>query len=391
MRKDVESMLAECPVCQVTKVEHVHIPGLLDPLEIPDMAWSHISMDFIEALPKSKGKEVILVVVDRLTKYAHFLPLSHPYTVQDVIQVFMDHIYKLHGMPMTIVSVRDIIFTSRFYQEMFKALQVSLRFSTVYHPQSDGQTERVNQCLESYLRSMTFQEPRCWMNWLPHAEWWYNTSYHTSLKMTPFQALYGYPPPQFGRVTLPKDVLPITQLTLEEREKMSQELKQNLLKAQNRMKQFADRKRSERQFDNGDMVYLKMQPYRQNAFGLRGSLKLRSKYYGPFRIMKRIGKVAYQLNLPEEAAIHPVFHASQLKKHLGPLAIPSPGLPLVGPDGKIKTEPVKILERQIVQRKGDVVAQWLVQWQSLAPEEATWEDVSFIRKVFPNFQTRGQV
>lgn len=159
MRKDVEAMLSECPVSQLTKAEHVHIPGLLDPLEIPDMAWSHISTDFIKALPKSKGKEVILVVVDRLTKYAHFLPLSHPYTIQDVVQIFMDHIYKSHGMPMTIVSDRDRIFTSRFSQEIFKALHVSLRFSTTYHPQSDSQTERVNQCPKSYLRSMTFVTP----------------------------------------------------------------------------------------------------------------------------------------------------------------------------------------------------------------------------------------
>lgn len=139
--------MRECPTCQVTKGENVHIPGLLEPLEIPDMAWSHITMDFIVDLPLSRGKDVTLVVVDRLTKYAHFLALSHPYTVQMVVEIFMDNIHKLHGMPTAIITDRDRIFTSEFFQEIFKAKKVQLRFSTSYHPQIDGQTERVNQCL----------------------------------------------------------------------------------------------------------------------------------------------------------------------------------------------------------------------------------------------------
>lgn len=108
-------MIATCPVCQIAKSENIHIPGLLDPLEVPDMAWTHVSMDFIEGLPKSRGKDVILVVVDRLTKYAHFIPLSHPYSVQQVVQLFMEHIFKLHGMPVVIVTDRDRIFTSNLF------------------------------------------------------------------------------------------------------------------------------------------------------------------------------------------------------------------------------------------------------------------------------------
>lgn len=170
LKRSVELLVTECPTCQLTKSEHIHSPGLLNPLEVPDMAWSHISMDFIEGLPKSRGKEVILVVVDRFTKYAHFLSLSHPYSVQQVVQTFMDNIFKLHGMPIAIVTDRDRVFTSHLFQEIFIMMKVSLRLSSVYHPQTDGQTERVNQCLESYLRSMTFQEPREWMSWLTLAE-----------------------------------------------------------------------------------------------------------------------------------------------------------------------------------------------------------------------------
>lgn len=184
LKKKVENYIRECPMCQVTKSENIHIPGLLNPLEIPHMAWTHISMDFIEGLPKSHGKDVILVVVDRLTKYAHFVAMSHPYSVEQVVEVFMNNIHKLHGMPMAIVTDRDRIFTSQFFQKVFKAMKVHLRFSTAYHPQTDSQTKRVNQCLKSYLRNMTFKEPQHWYSWLALAEWWYNTTYHTSLTIS---------------------------------------------------------------------------------------------------------------------------------------------------------------------------------------------------------------
>ena len=122
------------------------------------------------------------------------------------------------------------------------------------------------------------------MVWLTMAEWWYNTSYHTSLKITPFQALYGYPPPQLGELSIPCNLSAEARVTVEQRELMLEQLKANLHKAQERMKQIADKKRIERQFQEGDMIYLKMHPYRHNAFSLRGSLKLKSRFYGPFRV-----------------------------------------------------------------------------------------------------------
>lgn len=385
LKKVVEQFIRECPVCQVTKAEHVHIPGLLNPLEVPDMAWTHITMDFIEGLPKSKGKDVILVVVDRLTKYAHFLALSHPYSVEQVVEVFMDNIHKLHGMPMAIITDRDRILTSQLFQEVFKAMKVQLRFSTAYHPQTDGQTERVNQCLESYLRSMAFQEPHQWYSWLALAEWWYNTTYHTSLQMTPFQAMYGYPPPQINEFSVPCNVSVEARVTIEQKEAILRKLKSSLTEAQRRMKHYADRNRSERSLAVGDMVYIKLQPYRQTAFGIRGSLKLRSKFYGPFKVLERVGQVAYRLQLPEDASIHPVFHVSQLKKHLGKRVVPMSNLPLVGPDGQIKSEPVAVLQRRMVPRGGVAVTHWLILWEKLSPADATWEDAAVIQSMFPNF------
>ena len=140
----VTDYIQQCPVCQKNKAGHIPCRRLLQPLPIPEMAWTHISMDFVEGLPKSQGKDVILVVVDRLTKYAHFISLSHPYTAQDIVNIFLDNIFKLHGLPKVILTDRDPILTSQIWQTLFKSLQVQLHWTTAYHPQTDGQTERVN-------------------------------------------------------------------------------------------------------------------------------------------------------------------------------------------------------------------------------------------------------
>jgi ribosomal protein L21E len=319
------------------------------------MAWTHISMDFIEGLPKSQGKEVILVVVDRLTKYAHFISLSHPYTASDIAQLFLDNIFKLHGLPKVILTDRDPIFTSTMWQSLFKAMGVQLHLTSAYHPQTDGQTERVNQCLENYLRCMCFNSPKRWHYWLSVAEWWYNTSFHTSLQMTPFQILYGFPPPMVAEVIL-SDCPDITaQEQLRNRQLALQVIKDNLLKAQARIKQQADKHRTEREFTVGDMVYLKIQPYRHTSLSTHKSLKLHSKFYGPFRVLARIGKAAYKLLLPTGCTLHDVFHVSQLKKHIGPQVVPSTELPLIDAKGTIKVAPDTILDRRMIPRNNEPV------------------------------------
>ena len=134
LKKEVRSWVRSCTICQQFKYEIFAYPGLLQPLPIPETIWSDISMDFLEGLPLSKGKSVILVVVDRLSKYAHFLALSHPYTTFSVAQVFLDNIYKLHGLPASIVPDRDKIFVSHFWQKLFKLMGTKLKLSTSYHP-----------------------------------------------------------------------------------------------------------------------------------------------------------------------------------------------------------------------------------------------------------------
>ena len=136
-----------------------------------------------------------MVVVDRLSKYSHFIALSHPYSAMQVPKVYLEQVHILHGLRKRITSDRDPIFVSNFWREFFKLQGVELNLSTAYHPQTDGQTEVVNKCLETYLRCMTGDNPKRWSQYLALAEWWYNTNFHTSAKATPFQLLYGYPPP----------------------------------------------------------------------------------------------------------------------------------------------------------------------------------------------------
>lgn len=134
-------------------------------------------MDFIEGLPKSNSYDVILVVIDRFSKYAHFIPLSHPFTALQVAQAYMNQVYKLHGLPQSIISDRDKLFTAKFWQELFRLSDTQLQMSSAYHPQSDGQTESLNQCVEAFLRCTVHACPRLWSKWISLAEYWYNTAF----------------------------------------------------------------------------------------------------------------------------------------------------------------------------------------------------------------------
>ncbi|KAG6495596.1 hypothetical protein ZIOFF_043422 [Zingiber officinale] len=162
----VHIFVRECPICEHNKVEHLKLAGLLQPLPVPHQVWSDISMDFIDGLPLSQDKTVLFVVVDHFSKYAHFIPLSHPYTVVKVARVFFDNIFKLHGLPETIVSDRDATFTSSFWKELFRLSGTQLCFSSTYHSQSDGQTEAVNRVIEMHLHCFMGEFPKKWVYWI---------------------------------------------------------------------------------------------------------------------------------------------------------------------------------------------------------------------------------
>jgi hypothetical protein len=198
MKSEVKSFVQNCQICQQAKPERVRYPGLLQPLPVPDSAWEIVSLDFVEGLPKSGSFNCILVVVEKFSKVAHFIPLKHPFTALSVARAYMDNIYKLHGMPVSLVSDRDRVFTSNLWKELFGLSGVTLRMSSSYHPQSDEQTERVNQCSETFLRCFVHAVPSKWHSWLPLAEFWYNTSEHSALGRSPFEVLYGRSPRHFG-------------------------------------------------------------------------------------------------------------------------------------------------------------------------------------------------
>jgi len=348
MKADVDSYIKQCTICQQAKHTHNHPSSLLQPLPIPSGAWADVSLDFIEGLPKSEGFFVIMVVVDRLTKFAHFIPVKHPYTAPTIAKTFLDNIVKLHGMPHSIVSDRETIFVSTFWKELFKLYKVTLNLSTSYHPQTDGQTERVNQCLEMYLRCVVQDAPNTENSWLPLAQLWYNSSHHSSIGCSPFRALYGYDP-NLGTVSTNDQTAPpsVTQL-IEHREQHLQHLKQRLEQAQNRMKLFADRKRTDQHYSVGDSVLLRLQPYTQSSVANRPYPKLAYKFFGPYKILEKIGAVAYRLQLPAHSSIHPIFHVSQLKSfHLDHTPV-FYSLPVLTDLEAIAAVPNQVLEQRLV-------------------------------------------
>lgn len=285
MRGDIKKFIEECDVCQRNKYSTLSPAGLLQPLPIPCQVWQDISMDFVAGLPRVRGKDTIFVVIDRLTKYAHFFPLGHPYNAKEVAALFVKKVVKLHGFPSTIISDKDAIFLSSFWREMFKLARTSPKHSTSYHPQTDGQTEVANRCLETYLRCFAGPKPKTWLNWLHWAEFWFNSNYNIFAGMTPFKPLYGRDPPLLIKsCTIPSKLDDVNQLA-QQRDDLLAELRQKLLKSQDQMRTQANKHRRLVNFAVGEWVFLKLQPYKLKSLAPRPYAKLAPRYYGSFQIL----------------------------------------------------------------------------------------------------------
>ena len=189
MKKRVTDFVVVCPICQQSKYLASHPQGLLQPLPIPEAVWEEVSMDFKIKLPKSNGFDAIMVVVDRLSKYGHFIPLKNPYLARVVAENFMKEVVRLHGIPDAIVSDRDSTFMSLFWKELFKLQGTILKMSNAYHPKSDGQTEVLNRILETYLCCFCSEQPKGWIIVIG-VEYWYNTTYQGAANCTPFEVVY---------------------------------------------------------------------------------------------------------------------------------------------------------------------------------------------------------
>ncbi|GJX02126.1 retrotransposable element Tf2 [Tanacetum coccineum] len=357
--KSVREHVRVCAICQCYKPDLAPYPGLLQPLPIPTKIWTDISMDFIEGLPSSHGKSVILVIIDRLSKYGHFIPLSHPFKAAQIAQVFLDTIYKLHGLPKTITSDRDKIFISTFWKELFKRLGITLQLSTAYHPQTDGQTKVVNRILVQ-------------------------TNDHTSINTTPFEVVYGQTPPTHVFYMVGDSHMEAVDRTLVAREAAIVVLQFHLERAQQRMKMFADKNRSDRSFVVRDWVLLKLQPHRQVTLRMHKQHKFSPKFYGPFQVLAKYGQVAYKLLLPDNATVHDVFHVSQLKPFKGQPTTPIP-LPHCNKEGLITAILVAVLDRRIAKVRNAAVVYWLVQWSNGDADDNTWEVATELQAKYPRF------
>ena len=192
LKREVTEFVGKCLTCQQVKAEHQLPSGLLQPVKIPLWKWERVTMDFVSGLPLTPTKkDSVWVVVDRLTKSAHFIPVRTDYSLQKLAKLYVAEVVRLHGVPVSIISDRDPRFTSRFWRKLQEALGTRLDFSTAFHPQTDGQSERVIQVLEDMLRGCIIDFRGSWEDYLPLAEFAYNNSYQASIQMAPYEALYG--------------------------------------------------------------------------------------------------------------------------------------------------------------------------------------------------------
>lgn len=385
MKGDIADHVSKCLVCQQVKIEHQRPTGSLQSLPIPEWKWEHITMAFVSGLPRSrKSCDSIWVIVDRLTKSAHFLPMKASDKLWKLGKLFIDEIVRLHGVPVSIVSDRDPRFTSNFWAGLQREFGTKLRLSTAFHPQTDGQSERTIQTLEDMLRAYVLDLGGNWEEHLPLIEFAYNNSFHSSFGMAPFEALYGR-----------KCRSPICWDEVGERKLLGLELvqiiaekikliRERLRTAQSRQKNYADRRRRDLEFQVGDYVFLKVSPWKGVfRFGKRG--KLNPRFIGPFEVLERIGPVAYRVALPPSLSrLHNVFHVSVLRKYM---ADPSHVLdyqPIqIANDMSYEEQPMEIIDRkeQVLRRR--VISFVKVRWANHTTEEATWEREDEIKEKYP--------
>jgi hypothetical protein len=262
-KRDVAAYVAKCDVCQRVKAEHQRPAGLLHPLKIPKWKWEEIGMDFIVGLSRTPaGYDSIWVIVDRLTKVAHFILVRTNYTGAKLAELYMTRIVCLHGVPKKIVSDRGSQFTSWFWKKLHESLNTQLNFSSAYHPQTDGQTEKTNQVLEDMLRACALKHGGRWDKSLPYADFSYNNSYQASLKMSPFEALYGRKcrTPLYWDQTGERQFFGLE--LIQEAKEQVRMIRENLRIAQSRQKSYADTRRRLLEFKEGDHLYLKVSTIR---------------------------------------------------------------------------------------------------------------------------------
>ena len=304
MKRRVGDFVRRCPMCQQVRAEHQKPAGLLQPLEVAEWKWEHVTMDFVTHMawtPQRHG--AVWLIVDRLTKSAHFLTVRMTFTLERFCQLYIREIVLLHGVPVTIMSDRDPRFTAHFWKSFQKAMGTRLTMSTTFHPQTDDQSKGTIQVLEDMLRAFVLDNHGSWEEHLPLVEFPYHNSYQASIQMTPYEALYGRPckSPLCWTVEGESSTTGLD-LIRDTSEKVSL-IGQCLLTAQSQQKSYDDVRCRPLEFKIGDHIFLKVMPKRGVVrFGKRG--KLSSRFIGPFKILERIDTIAYRLALPPIMSCH---------------------------------------------------------------------------------------
>ncbi|GJR27144.1 putative reverse transcriptase domain-containing protein [Tanacetum coccineum] len=362
MKADIATYVSKCLTCAKVKAEHERPSCLLVQPETPQWKWDNITMDFITKLPKSsQGYDTIWVIVDRLTKSAIFTPMRETNSMEKLARIYLKEVVTRHGIPVSIICDRDPRFASNFWRSLQNALGTNLDMSTAYHPQTDGQSI---QTLEDMLRACVIDFGNGWVRHLPLVEFSYNNSYHASIKVAPFEALYGRKCrspvcwAEVGQVQLTGP-----EMVQETTEKVIQ-IKQRMQAARDRQKSYVDLKRKPMEFQVRDRVMLK--------------------------VLEKIGTVAYKLELPQELSrVHNTFHVSNLKKCYSdePLAVPLEGLHV---DDKLcfVEEPVEIMDREVKRLKQSRIPIFKVRWNSRRGPEFTWEHEDQFQKQYPHLFTK---
>jgi len=343
-------------------------------------------MDFVTGLPRTKtNHDAIWFIIDRLTKSAHFLPINERYTVDKLVDIYLKEIVVRHGVPVAIVSDRDPRFNSRFWRSFQECVGTRLNMSTAYHPQTDGQSERTIQTLEDMLRVCAIDFKGNWDDHLPLIEFAYNNSYHASIGMPPYEALYGrrcHSPLCWDEVGEHKILGP--ELVQQTREMVGL-IRKRLVAAQDRQKKYADQTRKDREYEVGDSVLLKVSPWKGvMRFGKKG--KLSPRFIGPFEILRRIGPLAYELALPPNLQqVHNVFHVSMLRKyHADARHVIEYEQVDLQPDLTYIEQPVRIMDQKEQVLRNKTVKLVRILWRNQNVEESTWELEDAMRNRYPH-------
>ncbi|GJP52310.1 hypothetical protein CLOM_g11436 [Closterium sp. NIES-68] len=304
LSRDVRSYVRSCHICQCNKARNAAPYGLLHPLDIPELPWSHVTLDFITDLPPTASHHnAILTIVDKLSKMAHFIPTSTTATAQHTAELFFKEVVRLHGVPSVLISDRDSRFLSRFWQTLFNRLGTKIRLSTAYHPQSDGQTERMNRTLEDGLRACVNACQNDWDLHLPDIEFSYNNTVNLATGQTPFYLATGQNPRTPSSLVHSPTRDTAATAFLSSKNTVIATARASLLRAQRRMIQYADQHRRDIHFNEGDQVLLSTANLPLLQEGL--TRKLAPRFIGPFTITQVLSP---RLKLPSHINIHPVFH-----------------------------------------------------------------------------------